>query len=86
MFGLAIVDSGNYALQLCSILEGKGYSFEVIPTPCKIAKGGCGYCLKFPLRFKDIVLQQARRNGIIIREIYSIETQGLKNKYEKIYP
>lgn len=86
MFGLAIVDSGNYALQLCSILEEKGYSFEVIATPCKIAKGGCGFCLKFPLEFKDMVLQQARRNGIIIREIYKVEPHVTKNKYVKIYP
>jgi len=85
MFGIAIMDSGNYALQLCSILERKGYVFEVISTPCQIAKGGCGYCLKFPLEYKDLVLQQARANGIIIREIYQVVPQVMKNKYVKIY-
>lgn len=85
MFGIAIVDSGNYALQLCSILERKGYVFEVISTPCQIAKGGCGYCLKFPLEYKDLVLQQAQTNGIMIREMYQVVPQVMKNKYVKIY-
>lgn len=85
MFGIAIMDSGNYALQLCSILERKGYVFEVISTPCQVAKGGCGYCLKFPLEYKDLVLQQAHANGIMIREIYQIVPQTMKNKYIKIY-
>jgi hypothetical protein len=85
MFGIAIMDSGNIALQLCGILERKGYVFEVISTPCQIAKGGCGYCLKFPLEYKDLVLQQARMNGIIIREMYQVVPQVMKNKYIKIY-
>ncbi len=86
MFGIAIMDSGNYALQLCSILERKGYVFEVISTPCQIAKGGCGYCLRFPLEFKDLVLQQAQTNGIIVREMYRVVPQVMKNRYVKIYP
>ncbi len=85
MFGIAIVDSGNYALQLCSILERKGYVFEVISTPCQIAKGGCGYCLRFPLEYKDLVLQQAQANRIMIREMYQVVPQVMKNKYVKIY-
>ena len=86
MFGVAIMDSGNYALQLCTILERKGYVFEVISTPCQIAKGGCGYCLRFPLEFKDLVLQQAQTSGIIIREMYRVVPQVMKNRYVKIFP
>jgi hypothetical protein len=86
MDGIAIFDSGNYALRLCSILEKKGYVFEVIATPCHIAKSGCGYSLRFPLRYMGVVLQEARMNGLIVREIYRIENQVTKNKYVKIYP
>lgn len=86
MFGIAIMDSGNYALQFCAILERKGYVFEVISTPCQIAKGGCGYCLRFPLEFKDLVLEQAQMSGIIVREMYRIVPQVTKNRYVKIYP
>ena len=85
MFAIAIMDSGNYALNLCAILERKGYVFEVAPTPCHIAKTGCGYCLKFPLQFKELVLQEALLNKIVIREMYSIEPKLMKNKYVKIY-
>ncbi|HEX2945070.1 MAG TPA: DUF3343 domain-containing protein [Clostridia bacterium] len=85
MDAIAITDSGNYALKLCTILEKRGYVFEVISTPCQIAKGGCSYCLKFPLEYKDLVLQEALFNKIAIREIYQVEQQFMKNKYTKIY-
>ena len=85
MYGIAILDSGNYALRLCSILERKGYVFEVVPTPCHIAKDGCGYCLRFPLEYKDIVLQEALLNNLVIREMYKVEPQMFKNNYVKIY-
>jgi hypothetical protein len=85
MHAIAILDSGNYALKLCSILEKKGYIFEVVPTPCHIAKNGCGYCLKFPLEYKELVLQEALLNKLVIREIYKIELQLMKNSYIKIY-
>lgn len=85
MDGIAIMDSGNYALRLCSILERKGYVFEVVSTPCHIAKYGCSYCLKFPLEYKDLVLQEALFNKVVIREIYRVEPQLMKNVYVKIY-
>ncbi|MGE5613056.1 MAG: DUF3343 domain-containing protein [Bacillota bacterium] len=85
MDGIAIVDSGNYALKLAAILEKKGYFFEVASTPCHIAKSGCSYCLKFPLEYKDLVLREAFLNKIVIREIYKIEPQLMHNNYIKIY-
>lgn len=85
MDGIAILDSGNYALKLCSILARKGYVFEVVSTPCQVARNGCSYCLKFPLEFRDMVLQEALLNNIVIREIYSIEKQFNKNKYRRVY-
>jgi hypothetical protein len=78
------MDSGNYALKLCSILERKGYVFEVTSTPCQISKGGCSYCLRFPLAYKELVLQQAHMNNITIREIYKVEREVMKYKYVKI--
>lgn len=84
MFGIAIVDSGNYALRLCGILEKKGYIFEVIATPCQIARNGCGYCIKFPLEFKNLILDEGKANDIAIREIYSIIKTSYKNRYERV--
>jgi hypothetical protein len=85
MYCLAILDSGNYVFHLCRALEKKGYVFEIISTPCQIAKSGCGYCLKFPEEFKDIVLSEALTCGIHVREIYKVIQEFTKNKYEKIY-
>lgn len=85
MDGIAILDSGNYALKLCSILEKKGYVFEVTSTPCHIAKNGCSYCLRFPLEFRDMILQDALLNNIAIREIYRVEPQFNRNKYVRVF-
>lgn len=85
MDAIAILDSGNYALKLCTVLERKGYVFEVVSTPCQIAKGGCSYCLKFPVEYRDLVLQEALFNKLAIREIYQVEPQFTKNKYTRIY-
>jgi hypothetical protein len=85
MDGIAILDSGNYALKLCGILERNGYFFEVISTPCQIARNGCSYCLKFPMEFRDMIMQEANLNHIAVREIFSMERQLTKNKYTKVY-
>ena len=85
MDGIAIMDSGNYALRLCGILERKGYVFEVTSTPCHIARNGCSYCLRFPLEYKELVLQEALLNKIVIREIYKVEPQFNRNRYVRVY-
>ncbi|HHW49754.1 MAG TPA: DUF3343 domain-containing protein [Clostridiaceae bacterium] len=82
---LAIFDSGNYAFNFCSIMEKKGYVFEVVSTPCQIAKSGCGYSLKFPIEYKDLVIKTADEYKMPVREIYKIIPLFSKNKYEKIY-
>lgn len=82
---IAITDSGNFTLKLCNILARKGYVFEVISTPCQIARNGCSYCMKFPLEFRDMVLQEAILNNIAVREMYSMEKQFTKNKYTRVY-
>lgn len=85
VWSIAIVNSGNHALSFCSILEKKGYYFEVVATPCKIAKEGCSYSIKFPSQYKDVLLSEAHKNGVMIREIYEIVPELMKNIYKKIY-
>lgn len=82
---LAILDSGNYVVKLCTALERKGYVFEVISTPCQISRYGCGYCLKFPAEYMDIVLNEGIVNKMPVREVYKIIPLFMKNKYERIY-
>lgn len=82
---LGVLDSGNYAYNLCSILERKGYIFEVVSMPCKISKGNCSYCLKFPEEYISLVLSEAAKAKLYIREIYKIIPMYAKNKYELIY-
>ncbi len=78
---LGIMESGNYVYKLCSILEKKGYVFEVVSVPCHIAKSGCGYCLKFPEEYIDLIVNEAYINKMRILEIYLIKPGFNKNKY-----
>lgn len=80
---LALLDSGNYAIFISNKLRKIGIDSEIIPTPCKIAENGCGYCLKFNCEHKDLILHHANQNNIKIDEIYKINTDN-KNKYGKI--
>jgi len=82
---LAIVDSGNYAFKLLNLLERKGYAFEVVPVPCQIARNGCGYCLKFPIEYMELIIAEGLENKIPVREIFRIIPLFSRNKYEKIY-
>jgi len=82
---LAIFDSGNFVFNICRIMEEKGYTFEVVSTPCQIAKSGCGYSLKFPIEYKDLVIKTSIEYKMPVREIYKIIPLFTKNKYEKIY-
>lgn len=80
---LGILESGNYAYKVCSILERKGYVFEVVSIPCHIARSGCGHCLKFPEEYTDIVVKEAALNRTPVLEIYMIKPGFNKNKYMK---
>ena len=82
---LALFDSGNYAINLCNILERKGYVFEVVSMPCHITKSGCGYCMKLPLEYIDMVVEEGKKNGTPVREVYKIVPELTRNRYEKIY-
>lgn len=85
MHGIAIMDSGNIALRLCGILERKGYVFEVVSTPCHIAKTGCSYCLRFPFEYLDVIINEAKANNMSVREIYRVIPQYNRNKYERVF-
>jgi hypothetical protein len=79
------MNSGNYVYALNSALVKKGYVFEVVSTPCHIAKGGCGYCLRFPFEYKDLIINEGKINRMPIAEIYKIIPLFSRNKYERIY-
>lgn len=85
MYCLALLDSGNYAFNLCSILEKKGAALEVVSTPCQISKGGCGYCLKFPVELKDMVIKEGKKNNLPVRAVYKAIPRVSGIRYERIY-
>lgn len=82
---IANFDSGNHAFELCRIFERKGYVFEVVATPCHIAASGCGYSMRLPLEYAELLITEAQNNGIVVREIYKIISGGLRNRYVRIY-
>ncbi len=86
---LAVYDSGNYTIKMCREFERKGLVFEIISLPCKISSQGCGYCLKFPEEYKDIVVQESKSLNYPVREVYKVIKGLTKNTYEKlpiVYP
>ena len=82
---IAVLDSGNYVYKLDSRLQKKGYRFEVISTPCHVAKGGCGLCLKFPEEYLEVVLAEANECNTPVKEVYRVIPGFSKNKYKRIY-
>lgn len=84
LYCLGIYDSGNYAYRICTIFEKSGYVFEVVSIPCRIAKTGCGHCLKFSEEYLEMIVDESKKNKIPVREAYRIIPQLNKNKYEKI--
>lgn len=81
---VGVMDSGNYALKLCRILEKKGYVFEVVSTPCQIARNGCGYSLRFPEQYIDIVIAEGKESKAQVREVYKVTPMFTKNRYDRI--
>lgn len=82
---MGILNSGNYALALCNLLAKKGYDIQVVSTPCQIAKGGCGYCLRFPEEYTEMIINEGIMYRMPILEVYKIIPLFSRNKYERIY-
>lgn len=80
---LAIMESGNYALALVKNLEEEGIQCQVVSTPCKLSKEGCGYSVRFNLKDKEDLVKIALQNGIIIKSFYKIIKDTLRTKYHK---
>lgn len=81
---IALYDSGNYAYRICRVFEQKGVVLQVISTPCKVTKTGCGYCLLFPEKYLSHVISASAANGFQIKEVYRIELVQDRKKYVKI--
>jgi len=81
---IALYDSGNYAYRICRVFEQKGITFQVISTPCKITRTGCGYCLLFPEEYLNQVLSVSAAHGFQVKEVYRIEEHQGRKKYIRI--
>jgi hypothetical protein len=82
---IALLDSGNYAFFLASVLAEKGITLEVVPAPCSIAVNGCGFCIEFPARYLDQVINESKKHKMPLRKIFAVEQSGNKERY-KILP
>lgn len=81
---IALYDSGNYAYRVARIFQQRGYTFEVISTPCRISRTGCGYCLLFPFTFLKSVLAESLACGCPVREAFQIVEKNGKREYIKV--
>ncbi len=81
---IALLETGNHVYKLESALKKKGYEFEIISTPCRLARGGCSLCLRFPEEQLNIVRHEAMLCNTPIKAIYRI-TDGVKrNRYQRL--
>lgn len=81
---IALYDSGNFAYRVCKIFERRGLVFEVISTPCRISRTGCGYSLRFPEKYLKSVLAESLACGCPVREAYRIVVSENRNNYINI--
>jgi hypothetical protein len=81
---IALYDSGNYAYRVCRVFEQQGITFQVISTPCRVTKTGCGYCLLFPEEYLNHVINASVANGFQVKEVYRIEYIQNRKKYVRI--
>ncbi len=81
---IALYDSGNYAYRVCRVFEQRGIVFQVISTPCKVTKTGCGYCLLFPMEYLNQVVNVSHTLDCPVREAYRVEFAGDRKSYIKI--
>ena len=80
---LAVYDSGNYTIKMSRYFERMGLVFEVISLPCKISSQGCGYCLKFPEEYIDVVVSESKANKYPVRKFTKF-IRALRKTHTKI--
>lgn len=80
---IGILGSGNYAISLNRALKNQGSEMDVIPTPCKLSRTGCSYCIRFPVHMKDVVIKAGIENKTPILEVYEMEMVEGKRVYKK---
>ena len=81
---LATLDSGNFAFVLSAELEKEGISSKVVPTPCRISRSGCGYCIRISENVLPILIEKSRQKGFYIREVFRVIQNNNKISYERI--
>ncbi len=81
---IAILETGNYVYKLESALERKGYKFDIVSTPCHVAKGGCGLCLKFPEEYLSVIKNEAITCNTPVKAVYRIVPGLTRNRYQRI--
>ncbi len=81
---LAVYDSGNFAIKMGMYFKNKGLVFEVISLPCRISSRGCGYCMKFPEKYVDLVVKESKAQKHPVRELYRVTKERTKTNYEKM--
>jgi hypothetical protein len=81
---MALFDSSNHAISLCDRMENQGTVVEIVQTPCRIARSGCSLCILFRMSFCRKLIEEGKKNGTPVREIYRIIKTDGRDKYDKV--
>lgn len=76
---MLVFESYNQAILLYRKLLEKKCIVELISTPCRISRG-CSQSVVFTVEETKVVIEEAKKNNIVVRGIYKIVTiNGVKN-------
>ena len=81
---MALFDSSNHAISLCDRMDSIGIKMEIVQTPCRIARSGCSLCILFNISHIRGLVDEGKRNGTPVREIFKIIKTDSRDKYEKM--
>lgn len=80
---LLIFESYNQAILLYNELLKRGCNVELVSTPCRISRG-CSQSIVFTKEDIKKIKEEAKRNKVIIRDIYKRINRNGTYEYTRI--
>jgi hypothetical protein len=69
--GVVLFPSVHFALQAEKALQGKGFSFRLVPVPRHVSSD-CGVCLRISWPDTEEILELLKKAGVKIEGVHSL--------------
>lgn len=84
MYYLVIFEKGSNVHGVAKGLKAQGVATEVVSTPLKLSRGGCGYSIKLKKDEFDILNSVVIEYNVNIKEKYKVTQEKMSKSYEKV--